>query len=66
MKTAEGTCPAEILDAALRQAITVAKGMYGEIEPCAGKTWGESVSEYAGIRYLWFNTSDNSTRMVEL
>lgn len=50
----------------LNYLLTEARKQYGEdITPCGKKDWNGSItSEHDGKTYLWFNTPDQSTRVI--
>lgn len=37
---------------------------YGEIAPCAGRSWEQCFTEEGGVARLWFNDSKGSTHVV--
>ena len=45
----------------LREAVET----HGGVRPCCGKSWSECYTEQRGYLHLWYNTSDNSTRIVK-
>lgn len=48
-----------------KSLIAKAKEKYGEIKYVSSKkSWGECFTEEDGKKIFWFNTEDNSTRVI--
>jgi hypothetical protein len=38
---------------------------FGDITPCEGRTFSECITRFGNSYLFWFNTSDNSTRIIK-
>ena len=50
----------KIIEVAKKKLIESAKKKYGEIEPCGDNPFRED----GGVLYFWFNSPDESTRLI--